>query len=233
MILHRLEGQLFEEIVPLLEINSARGKLINIDTLDGAGNSTQAALLARYLRERGLDVVLTAEPTDKEDGEYGKAIRRILQKERTLPPLPLQQLYCVDRGDHLDRLILPALNRGDWVLTARYSLSTLAYGMASGVPAWQLLAMNVGYPWPNLNIVLVVPVEECLSRIEERKKGKELFESALFLRKTLEAYHCLAGKLPCVELVSGVGTEEEVATHVRQLVDRWFFLSPAKSNPSP
>ena len=108
--MRKLEDRLFDEILTLIKVNQGSGKLINIDALDGAGNSTQAKLLADYLwSPRGIATVLTREPTD--EGEYGKAIRRVLQKERTLLPLPLQQLFCVDRGDHLDRQILPALER--------------------------------------------------------------------------------------------------------------------------
>ncbi len=218
----RLEDHLFEEIAPLLEINSAPGKLINIDTLDGAGNSTQADRLAQHiLKERKLDVFLTAEPTD---GVLGEKIHEVLRGEWSLSAVPLQQLFSADRGEHLARLIMPPLRlrEGAWVITARYALSTLAYGMASGVPAWELLAMQIHYPWPNLTIVLVVPVEECLRRIAEREKKRELFEHRDYLEKVLEAYHYLAGKLPAVELLSGEGTEEEVAVRVNRKVDEWF-----------
>jgi len=215
-----LEEHLFDEILTLVRVNSLPGRLINIDTLDGGGNSTQAALLAGYLKNIAkVSAVLTKEPTDE---EYGRAIRRVLKKERTLSPIPFQQLFCVDRGDHLDRLIRPALSEGTWVVTARYALSTLAFGMANGIAAWELLAYNVRYPWPNLNVVLVLPIEECLRRIDRRNRGaqgqRELFEARETLERTLEAYQFLASQLPNVELVDGTGTESEVFARVRGLV---------------
>ena len=73
---------LFGAILPYLKVNDLPGKLINIDTLDGAGNSTQAALLAGYLdRILHIQTVLTKEPTD---GTYGSLIRKVLKKELTL-----------------------------------------------------------------------------------------------------------------------------------------------------
>ena len=211
----KLEDHLFDEIRTLVQANALPGKLINIDALDGAGNSTQAELLAEYLRsQKGIPTVLTREPTDE---EYGQAIRRVLRKERILSPLPFQQLFCVDRGDHLDQLILPALGRGDWVVTARYALSTLAFGLANDLPAWLLLGMNVYYPWPNLNIVLMVSVEECLNRMKDRPH-KELFEKKEMLERTLAAYQKLAEKLPHVVFVDGSGSPELVFGRVRNLV---------------
>uniref|UniRef100_A0A831YZS1 Thymidylate kinase n=1 Tax=candidate division WWE3 bacterium TaxID=2053526 RepID=A0A831YZS1_UNCKA len=211
----RLGDHLFDELLTLVRVNPSPGKLINIDALDGAGNSTQTELLADYLRnQRGISTILTREPTD---GEYGKAIRRILRKERTLSPIPFQQLFCVDRGDHLDQLILPALERGDWVVTSRYALSTLAFGIANDIPAWLLLGMNVYYPWPDLNIVLMVPVEECLRRMKDRPL-KELFEKKETLERTLAAYQKLSEKLPKVVFVDGTGSEEAVFARVRNLV---------------
>lgn len=217
----KLEDHLFDVIRTLVKVNAASGKLINIDALDGAGQSTQTELLADYLRnQRGISLVLTREPTDE---EYGRAIRRVLRKERILSPIPFQQLFCVDRGDHLDQLILPALDRGDWVVTARYALSTLAFGIANDIPAWLLLGMNVYYPWPNLNIVLMVSVEECLQRINARNRWvtdqRELFETRATLERTLAAYQKLAEKLPNAVLVDGMGTEEEVSTRIRRIVE--------------
>ncbi len=214
------EGRLFDDILTFVKVNTLPGKFVNIDTLDGGGNSTQAALLVGYLRNVMLiPTVLTREPTEK---EYGAAVRRVLRNERSLLPIALQMLFSVDRADHLDHLIIPALGDGEWVVTARYALSTLAFGMATGLSAWQLLAANVSYPWPNLNIVMVLPVEECLWRIDLRNRRtndkRELFEVQKTLERTLEAYQFLATQIPCVELVDGTGTETEVFERIRKIV---------------
>jgi thymidylate kinase len=93
----------------------------------------------------------------------------------------------------------------------------------NGLSAWQLLATNASYIWPNLNLVLEVPVEECLERIDERNRKvageRELFERRETLERTLAAYHFLAPLIPCVELVDGTGTEVEVFARVREVVE--------------
>ncbi|GMR18990.1 MAG: dTMP kinase [Patescibacteria group bacterium] len=214
-----LEEHFFDELLSLLQVNSQPGKLINIDTIDGGGNSTQAAFLCDYLRDtHGVPVILTREPTDD---QIGFKIREVLQKQWQLPPVPFQLLFSADRGHHLDTLISPALERGDWVVTARYALSTLAFGMSHGIPAWQLLAMNISYPWPNLNLVLTVSPEECLQRkVKQQGQRKlELHEVRETLEKTLEIYQLLAGLIPCTELVDGTGTEAEVFARVQKIVD--------------
>jgi dTMP kinase len=108
------EASLFDDILMLVKVNAFSGKFINIDTLDGGGNSTQVSLLAAYLNTRGIPAVQTKEPTE---GEYGLAIKRVLRKERNLSPIALQRLFSVDRSDHLDRLIVPTLFGGTWVVT--------------------------------------------------------------------------------------------------------------------
>jgi len=216
----KLEDHLFEEILTLIKVNSLPGKLISFDTLDGGGNSTQVALLTGYLRSRGIDVLETKEPTEE---HIGKRIRAILRGEEHLLGLPLQLLFSADRGDHLGKLILPALKNGKWVVSARYGLTTVAWGTAQDVPSWVLLAANAYYPWPNLNIVLILPVKECLRRIDERNRRgtdrRELFEARAAMEANLKVLEQMAERLPNVVLVDGMGTEEEVFARVRKVVD--------------
>lgn len=215
-------SDLFLAIAPHLKINDLPGKLINIDALDGAGNSTQANLVSLYLKNvKKKKIIQTAEPTK---GVYGQLIRDILQNRRYLVPLALQQLFSVDRGDHLyNQGINEALSLGTWVVTARYSLSTLAFGISKNLPAWQLLAFNVDYPWPNLNFVLRVPVDECLTRIENRGTPQELFEKRETLEKVDQAYQDLAQRLPNVFLVDGMGDPPQVFERIKKIVEERLF----------
>jgi len=216
----KLEDHLFDEILTLINVNSLPGKLISFDTLDGGGNSTQVALLTGYLRSRGVDVLETKEPTDE---HIGRRIRAILRGEERLRGLSLQFLFVADRGDHLDKVILPGLKVGRWVVSARYALTTVAWGTGQGVPSWVLLAANAYYPWPNLNIVLMLSIDECLRRIFARAKRAtdklELFETRAYMEANEVALKQMAKKLPNVVLVDGMGTEEEVAARVWKFVE--------------
>ncbi len=106
---------------------SAKGKFIVFEGLDGSGQSTQAQLLKNYLeKEKNISPVLTKEPT--RETPIGVLIRQVIQKEISVSPTALQLLFCADRSEHLEKVIKPALENGQWVISDRYFYSTMAFG---------------------------------------------------------------------------------------------------------
>ncbi len=105
---------------------SARGRLIAFEGGEGAGKSTQLRLAAAALRARGITVVETREPGGT---PLGAELRRLLMHTREAPPSPVAELllYLADRAQHVADVIRPAIERGDVVLTDRFSASTIAY----------------------------------------------------------------------------------------------------------
>src|SRR5215470_17070973 len=103
-----------------------RGKFITFEGLDGVGKSTQLEKLAAHLRKRGLHVITTREPGGTAIGEK---LRAVLLNSRTAGLSPLAELGMMfaDRAQHVDELILPALNKGQWVLCDRFTDSSEAY----------------------------------------------------------------------------------------------------------
>lgn len=215
-----LEEHLFDEILTLVRVNDLPGKFISIDALDGGGNTTQAELLAGYLQGvRGIPVVASKEPTDE---FIGRAIRAVLQKKEKLSHLPLQLLFGADRGHDLFEGLEPiveGLKQGFWRVTARYTLTSLVWGKAHGVPLSLLLHANAYYPWPNLCLVLLNSVEESLRRLAKRGGERELFEVEDSMRRNLETFKLLADRLPNVVLLDGEGSVPEVFARIRQVVD--------------
>jgi len=96
-----------------------------MEGLDGAGLSTQATLLARYLRGKSKKVLLTKEPTSL---PIGKLIKSILSRNHEVSLLALQLLFAADRAEHLEKEIEPALRTNHIVISDRYILSSLAFG---------------------------------------------------------------------------------------------------------
>lgn len=118
-----------------------KSAFIAICGADGSGKSLQARIVAEVLREAGITVALTAEPTafagDTMPTAFGPTIRAALRHEVTVhDPRALQLAYAADRLEHAATVILPALERGEVVITDRYDLSTLVYGMAK-VPVYR------------------------------------------------------------------------------------------------
>jgi dTMP kinase len=103
-----------------------RGKFITFEGLDGVGKSTQMENLAANLRGRGIDLITTREPGGT---ALGEKLRKVLLSSRTegLSPLAELGLMFSDRAQHIDEQILPALERGQWVLCDRFTDSSEAY----------------------------------------------------------------------------------------------------------
>lgn len=109
----------------------ARGRFVSLEGGEGVGKSTQLAALADALTGRGLRVVVTREPGGSPGAE---AIRRLLlEGEETRWNARAEALlFAAARSDHVDKTILPALERGEWVLSDRFIDSSLAYQGEAG-----------------------------------------------------------------------------------------------------
>lgn len=117
-----------------------KGLLIAFEGIDGTGKTTQIELLAEILRQRGLSVVATREPTD---GQYGRKIRELYKNRKSVTPEEELALFLDDRREHVAQVIAPALASGKVVLTDRYYYSTAAYqGAAGHDPQKSLPQMN-------------------------------------------------------------------------------------------
>ena len=146
------------------------GVFIALEGGEGAGKSTQAKLLERWLTDAGHDVVLTREPGGT---AVGAALRAILldHDTGTLSPRAEALVYAADRAEHVDALIRPALERGKIVITDRYVDSTLAYqgaGRSLDVADLEQLAqIATGGLRPHLTVVLDIDPVDGLARAGE------------------------------------------------------------------
>jgi dTMP kinase len=105
---------------------SESGIFVALEGGEGSGKSTQARRLAEWLRDEGYDVVLTHEPGDT---EVGATLRGIVLSPETgaLSPRTEALIYAADKAEHVDTVVVPALERGAVVVTDRYVDSALAY----------------------------------------------------------------------------------------------------------
>jgi dTMP kinase len=200
-----------------------RGRFIVLEGIDGAGTTTQAALLADALRDRlGVAVELTREPTD---GPLGRLLRAALAGELRLDPVALALAFAADRADHVhnpETGIAAALAAGRWVVSDRYLLSSLAYNRGGVVTRDWLTAINRHALAPDLTLFLAVDPELALERIAARGGAPELFETRAALTATDRAYRELIGDgavggalLP----LDGAAPVEQVAAAIWQAVE--------------
>ncbi len=144
-----------------------RGLLIAFEGGEGAGKTTQARLLAIWLREQGYDVVATQEPGATKMGMRLRAL--LLDTAHTgLSPRAEALMYAADRAEHVESVIVPALARGTVVVTDRYVDSSIAYqGRGRNQPVSEVAALNrwaTGDLEPDLTILLDLPPQDGLGR---------------------------------------------------------------------
>ncbi|WP_449461667.1 dTMP kinase [Tardisphaera miroshnichenkoae] len=142
------------------------GLFITIEGIDGCGKTTQARLLYRRLLREGFDAVLTHEPTD---GYIGKLIQRLLKKQEEVPAKLLALLFAADRYEHVEKLIVPALESGKIVICDRYYHSSIAYQSPMGVNETYVRCINDFAVKPDLAILLRINSKAATARVGKRK----------------------------------------------------------------
>jgi dTMP kinase len=180
--------------------NTYTGKFIVFEGLDGSGQSTQAELLKDYLEKSDKQVLLTKEPTL--DSDAGREIAEVLSHKKTLSSDKLQELFVEDRRDHLNKLILPVLKDGVFVISDRYFLSTLAFGSID-CNLELLIKLNNDFMEPDITFILEVRPEISIGRIEKRGKEIQLFEKLDKLTKVAENYRILSQRFENIFVVDG------------------------------
>jgi dTMP kinase len=178
----------------------ARGPFLALEGIEGAGKTTQVALLAERLRRQGREAVVVREPGGTPLAE--EARRLVLDTPAALEPVsPAAELFLVlaARADLVQRVIRPALERGAVVLADRFDLSTRAYQVAGrGLAAPLVEAANrlaTGGLTPDLYVVLELPVETGRARQATEGKARDRLESEGdgFHRRVAEAFRNAAG----------------------------------------
>lgn len=175
-------------------MNSILSSFIVFEGLDGSGKSTQARLLCRNLEKKGLDAVLTAEPTDN---PVGCLVRQVLRHQVDTTSQALALLYAADRSDHLFNRnygITKLLESGKTVISDRYFYSSLSY---QGVTEDKTFLARINdYPHPEFVIFVDTPAEVCMQRIDKRGEEKELFDRLDYLRKVRANFLSVFSALP-------------------------------------
>jgi dTMP kinase len=198
---------------------------------DGAGKSTQVAMLTSSLRRNGFtDVVRTREPGGTAVGER---IRDLLLHGGHVAPRAEALLYAADRAHHVAEVIRPALARGAIVLADRFVDSSIAYQAgARGLPEAEILAINevaTGGLTPDVTVVLDLAPE--LGAHRRRGSGDRIESEAItFHALVRERYLALAARHPDRYLVVAADRSPEV---VHQDVLAATMAVLAGSNPAP
>jgi len=168
-----------------------RGKFITLEGIDGAGKSTHLRWIARFLRRRGLKVKVTREPGGTAVGE--KLRRLVLGSKRALHPETETLLMFAARREHLDKVIVPALAAGRWVLCDRFTDATYAYQAAGSGVNWKKIGVLEQWVQEGLqpDLTILFDVSPVVGRRRAgRRKNPDRFEreKGAYYRRVRNAY---------------------------------------------
>jgi dTMP kinase len=204
------------------------GLFVVLEGVDGAGTTTQAARLRTALAQRGTAALVTREPTP---GPIGSVLRQALGHRFVVPTAEgpkapswqtMALLFAADRLDHLDAEIVPALLRGETVISDRYDLSSVAYQTATApldeaaeATRW-VRELNRHARRPDLTIVLHVRAEVAEARRRGRGGAVDLYETSELQRRLVAAYREAEVLCPGDTFVhlDGEKTPDEVAADI-------------------
>ena len=203
-----------------------RGLFIAFEGGEGAGKTTQARLIAIWLREQGFEVVTTHEPGAT---KVGMRLRALLldTAHAGMSPHAEALMYAADRAEHVSSVIEPALARGAVVITDRYIDSSLAYqGTGRGLRAADIARLNswaTGGRMPDLTVLLDMPPEAGLGR-RARSADRLEAEPPEFHRRVRAGFLTLARAEPSRYLV--VDATRPVEEVSREIKDRIREILP-------
>jgi dTMP kinase len=207
---------------------SERGKFISLEGGEGAGKSTQVKALAGELRQRGIDVLETREPGGSDGAERIRELLLTGDEERWGAEAEAL-LFAAARTDHVDKVIRPALEAGQWVLSDRFVDSSLAYQGGAGelgIEAVRAInAFGIGGWFPDRTLVLALAEGGARARARDNEDSDRIGgRSEGYHQKVDLAFRLIAAEEPDrVRIVDASGSPDEVT---RRLLDALADLLP-------
>ncbi len=193
------------------------GKFITLEGIDGVGKSTQMGRVQRLLADAGVNAILTREPGGT---PLAEEVRALLLAKRAEPVASMTELLLIfaARSQHLQQVILPALQAGTWVVCERFTDATYAYqggGRQLGEAAVAFLEELVqGELQPHLTIYIDVEAKTAASRMSGRIGDRFESERTAFFSRVRAAYLARARCQERILVVDGAKAEDEVAAAI-------------------
>lgn len=204
-------------------------RFITLDGIDGAGKSTNLAVMKAWFEKHKLPVLFTREPGGTPAGE---ALREILLDPATQVSLRTETLLMfAARQQHLETVILPALKNGTHVVSDRFTDATFAYqGGGRGVPLQDIATLEhwvQGDFRPDLTLLLDVPLEVSMARINQtREKDRFEQEEAEFFNRVREVYLQRANEQPeRYAVIDSSQSLDAVKNQIEAALDSHFGLN--------
>ena len=206
------------------------GKFISIEGGEGTGKTTQIKLLSKFLKKNKIKFITTREPGGSRGAE--KIRNLVIQSNpNDWSPITEALLHISARSDHLEKIIIPNIKKGIWVITDRFKDSTIAYqGFGNGLKldVLEVLQESIFNKFnPDLTIILDIPPEISLKRAKKRKTGKHKYEkmSIIFHKKVRKGFLEIAkkNKHRC-KVLNANGNKKEINQNILRIIQNKFHI---------
>jgi dTMP kinase len=200
-----------------------RGKFITIDGVEGAGKSTQIDFICNYLAKKNINVILTREPGGTELGEKIRALLLSTDTQSMSSDTELLLMFAA-RNEHIKTKIMPALDKGDWVLSDRFTDASYAYqGAGRGLSIERIAQLE---KWvlqdftPDVTLLLDVPVALGMSRVKFRgHKDRIELETNDFFNRVRDGYIERSKQFPKrIKLIDASTTPEQTTEQIKTIL---------------
>ena len=209
-----------------------QGRFMSFEGTEGVGKTTAIEQLCTRLQARGIDYLRTREPGGS---PFAERLREILLDPNTAINDDTELLLMfAARCDHMQQVILPALQRGTWVICDRFTDSTVAYqgfGRADGDAIVRakidMLIEQFVVQLPELTLWLDLPVLEGMARANKRSAADRFEQQATaFFTRVHQGFSTLASEQPeRIKRIDASGSTDEVSARIWQMVKERFELS--------
>ncbi len=204
-----------------------RGRFITVEGVEGAGKSTHLQFVRDLLASNGIEVVTTREPGGTPLGESLRELLLMHSSDAMCIDAELLLMFAA-RAEHLNKVIIPALETGKWVLCDRFSDATYAYqGGGRGISIARIKTLEklvLGKLRPHMTLILDVPLEIAMSRVSARgKKDRFEEEDRAFFQRIRDAYKRLAETYPerCMRIDTSASISE-TQSRLRQVLVQYM-----------
>ena len=207
-----------------------KGIFITFEGIEGSGKSTQLSMLNKWLTNHDYDVVATREPGGTKIGEKIRELLRSGSKDDVFSPRTELMLFEASRAQHMEEIVLPALNNGKIVLCDRFFDSTTVYqGVARAIDTDIVHILNDFSSFekkPDLTIILDIDVDESMNRLIKRETSKDRIEQEdrKFFENVRNGYLSLAQNNERFFVIDGTGDANSIQQKIRDELSKRFFV---------
>ena len=202
-----------------------KAKFITLEGIEGSGKTSSLKSITDLLDKKNISYVVTREPGGSSIGKELRAI--LLDPETEISPEVELMLMLSDRKDHVEKIILPNLEKGNWVVSDRFMDSSIAYqggGRQLGKKLIISLSEYLNLPQPDLTLLFDLPVETSLSRVKARGELDRFEKEELeFHKRIRNTYLDLAkNNSNRIKIIDSSEKIESMLNNVKQAIEKLF-----------